>query len=223
MGGKDNQATSPFTAVSGGQNNGAHASHAAVLGGEDNLAVAEHAAALGGKGNMATAPASWVVGLDAKATITGSGARASGKFAQRGDAQSTSVILLGTSDSADVVTLAQGAATEPESNQRLGLVSGCAVLRGVVLARDAASGDSAAWEVTALVHRGALSSSAAIVGAPAVTVIGKSPGAADWGVALVIAHSASGAYLDVQVTGAAAQNIRWMLDVSAFTTLGDSA
>src|SRR5690606_33614953 len=78
-------------------------------------------------------------------------------------------------------------------------------VRVQVVARQAATGDVAGWEIVGLVSRGANAASTTIVGTPTVTLIGASAGAATWACAL-IANTTYGAAV-VEVTGEAAKTI----------------
>ena len=100
--------------VGGGQNTVTQGRYSAILGGHSNTVdVGQAAVIAGGESNQALGAGSAVLGgLEAKASHVGEIAQATGKFAAVGDAQTTTMILRGTTANATPDNLTTGGAAD---------------------------------------------------------------------------------------------------------------
>lgn len=188
-----NNATSSGATVGGGSANNATGTYATIAGGNDNTADGTYSAIPGGSG----ARTRGVTGKLAFASLTTAGAAQT----------STHVTRVQTANTTPTALTAQGVAATAAQVNTLPNSSVYAV-RVQVAARQATTGDVAGWEIVGLVSRGANAASTAIVGAPTVTLLGASAGAAAWTCALA-ANTTVGAVV-VQVTGEADKTISWV-------------
>lgn len=213
-GGSGNQATQPYSTVSGGSSNTASgAQGSAVGGGENNTASALRAKVAGGYLNTADGDYSWVPGgywADTRG-IYGAGARASGGFSASGDTQSRCFVMRQVSSSATPVVLTTNAAAGGTANQPVLPNNSSFIVKGVVNARQASTGDAKSWEFTAHIKRGANAAATAMVAAASVTSIAADAGAAAWAVA-VTANTTTGC-LSITATGEASKTIKWVADI----------
>lgn len=204
-------ASGAYATVSGGRNNAAGGTHAVVGGGIGNVA-GDTAVVSGGNGNTADGVVSWIVGGFRATTrnLFGKGAWASGWFSAPGDAQAGEQVLRRqTADATPAALTADGGA--PGAGNQVVLPNGgvyaCKVL---VAAREATGAGKGVWEFLVSARRdgsaAATNVSAQSTGAPILS--GATTG---WAVSLV-ADTANGA-MQVQVTGAAGQTIRWVARV----------
>ena len=128
--------------------------------------------------------------------------QSSGRFAALGDAQTSVIDMRRATTDATVSTL--GVLGSSTSHQML--FNQTITYQILVVARDAATTDSAGWRIEGVMTRGATGSSIP-VGSPVVTSLGASAGAAAWTVAL-IGDSLGG--VNVRVTGEVSKTIRWV-------------
>ena len=91
--------------------------------------------------------------------------------------------------------------------------NGTFAFNGTVVAKDAATGDSAMWTVMTLMKRGANASTTALVGTPTVTKVFADAGAAAWTIALTADTTNGGGV--ITVTGEAAKTIRWVSNIDS--------
>lgn len=207
-----------------GQSNTASQQHAFAFGSSNSVSGAGSGAF--GYSNTAGGSGAYALGEDCSASgaysiahgyradargLHGVTSRAGGQFTARGDAQSMAGVLrLATTDATPAVLSTDGAA--PSATNQYALPNNsCYVFKAIVAVRENATGDSASWEVTFHIKRGANAASTALVGTPSVTPIGADSGAATWALA-VTANTTRGAP-DFTVTGEAAHTLRWVTDV----------
>lgn len=136
---------------------------------------------------------------------------AGGQFSAVGDAQDMrAVYRIPTTNATTAAATANGGAASTTNQLVLPNASMYAV-EAIVVCRENATGDSSAWRVTAAAKRGANAAATSLVGTPSVTLIGQDAGASTWSLA-VVADTTNGA-LRFDVTGEAAHNIKWVVDV----------
>lgn len=184
--------------------NGSTASgNGSVAIGSNSIASGAGAVALGTQ-STASGGVSVANGLTSKAYLYGMEAWAVGQFSQLGDAQR------------EVVVCRKSTANDTPANL---LVDGFAALyvlpnnsslafTGHVIAREAATGDSAGFKFDGVITRGAGVETTALVAAITPDAIAASAGASAWDVA-VTADIVNGS-LNVTVTGETGKTIRWV-------------
>jgi hypothetical protein len=227
-GGTSNTVTGAQGTIAGGQSNSVSAAHAAILGGQSNIASAVHASIGGGQGNQATGTHSHVGGgefnfaggvysyspggyYSTARSLYGVGVRASGRFASTGDAQDMCAVARVATTNATPAAITNDGAAASSTNQLILPNNSLYAFKAIVVVRENATGDSAAWEVTGAVKRGANAASTALLGTPTATSIGADAGAATWTVG-VTADTTNGG-IRFTATGEASHNLRWVTDV----------
>lgn len=216
-GGTANQANAVATTVAGGSANNiaSTAPYSTITGGRDNATQAQYTVIGGGRDNAIGANADYAVvsgGYRTNALRYGQEAMASGAFSTAdGTAQTSRQVLRAeTTDNAITRLTTDGSGTANAYNT-LNLISdGLYAVHAILAAKDTnpAVADSRAWEIKALVKRGTLPSSTAVVGSVTITNIAADSGAAGWLVA-VTADTTNGG-ISIAVTGAPATTIRWV-------------
>ena len=160
----------------------------------------------------ATATYARAYGQYANATIPGQLTQATGRFAALGD-QQTSVIPVAhlTTDATTATMGILGSSNAPviQPNQS-------AAFSILLVARVAGGTDTAAWQITGVLRRGA-SGACTYVGTPTITLLGADAGAAAWTVALA---SYSDGGLALRITGQAATTIRWVTRITLAEVIG---
>lgn len=222
-GGTTNQANAVSATVSGGSTNSvtSTALYSTVSGGRENTTQAQYTSMGGGRENTVGVSADYATvpgGYRANALRYGQEAMASGAFSTAdGTAQTSRQVLRAeTTDNAITRLTTDGSGTANAYNT-LNLISdGLYAVHAILAAKDTnpAVADSRAWEIKALVKRGTLPSSTAVVGTVTITDIAADAGAAGWLVA-VTADTTNGG-ISIAVTGAPATTIRWVC--TAITT-----
>lgn len=230
-GGETNLASNNYGSVGGGQGNTAGGVGSRIGGGATNTTSTQYNTIGGGSGNTTTAVAagystvagglnnnadgdySWIAGgyYGTARTLLGSGTRSSGRFAATGDAQSQWFQGRVQTTNATQTVLTFDAAAAGANNQVILPNNSCYMVKGTVIARENATGDSSAWEFTAFIKRGANAAATAMVAAATIGTPIQDVGAAAW-VLTIDADTTQGG-LRVRVTGEASHTIRWGLDV----------
>lgn len=216
-GGTTNQANAVSATISGGSTNNiaSTAPYSTISGGRDLATQAQYTSMGGGRDNSIGANADYATvpgGYRAAALRYGQEVLASGAFATAdGTAQTSRQVLRAeTTDNAITRLTADGSGVANAYNT-LNLISdGLYAVHAILAAKDTnpAVADSRAWEIKALVKRGTLPSSTAVVGTPTITGIASDSGASGWLVA-VTADTTNGG-ISITVTGAPATTIRWV-------------
>jgi hypothetical protein len=214
-GGEQNTASGSRALVAGGQGNTASGPHSVCGGGVSNGASGSLAVVSGGAFNSAQGASSWVPGGDRAATRAQQmGAWAFGFFSSGGDAQAGERVLRRiTTDAAPQRMSSSG--NEPVATTSLVLASGSAVWVKVLMVAYQTGGsagtvgDTAAWEVRALLRRTGGVGTTVYVGGTLTTA---APGVAAANAGAALAPSIASA-------GAAA----WRMTLDAETTLGGLA
>jgi len=167
-----------------------------------------------GASNLASQFYSVAIGNNAKSEIKGKLAYASGRFTTNGDVQAGTFILRMASTSATAVTLtSDGSATADTINQIVLPNNSAYSFSGTIIARESATdgSDYASWEIKGALLRDANAAST-VLGNGIVNKLYATSGASTWAVALSADTTNGG--LKVEVTGAAATNIRWVATVN---------
>lgn len=141
-------------------------------------------------------------------TTSGKLAFSGGQFSAVGDAQSGDVILRASTATAAVTVLTSTGLAAAASSQLTLPNASAYVVKGMIVARQNATGDTASWKFECCIKRGANAAATALVAACTPVSIAADAGASAWAVS-VTADTTNGA-LKVEVTGEASKNIRWV-------------
>jgi len=173
--------------------------------GRDSLSDASRAVAIGG-GNALSSYSHSFGYQSATPTVQGHYAYASGRFSSVGDAQGGSFVLRSdtTDDTPEAVTTRNQ--TPSATNQIILPNNSAYAFHGTIVARQQASGGTAcaAWKVEGLIRREGSAGATVLVNS-ATTILDNTPA---WGMTLSADTTNGG--LKIEVTGAAATNIRWV-------------
>lgn len=113
-----------------------------------------------------------------------------------------------TTTNATTTPLTSTGGTATATNQLVLFNNSTFRVRGEVVARDTANGDSKEWVFNALIKRGANAGTTTLVGTPSITSTFADTGAAAWTIA-VVADTTNGA-LQVTATGETGKTIRFL-------------
>ena len=162
-----------------------------------------------GLNTSASAAYSVASGREALASIEGKAARASGKFAAQGDAQTGTLVLRSDTTDATAEALTTSNSTAGTTNQVILPNNSAYAFHGTIVARQQASQGTAcaAWKIEGLIRREGSAGTTVLVNS-ATTVLDNTPA---WGMALSADTTNGG--LKIEVTGAAATNIRWVATI----------
>jgi hypothetical protein len=221
-GGRSNThgANSYACAIGGGQSNSANASatYCAIAGGVSNTVGGTGSGITNGQNNSATGSNSRAGGERATDRgITGVDVFANGQFAATGDAQAREIILRSDTTDATTEAVTTTNAAAGTTNQLVLPNSSAFSIRGHLVVRENATGDCAAYDIRALVRRGANAAATAVVGST-VTQVYADAGATTWAAA-VAADTTNGA-ARINVTGEAAHSLRWVCKLEAVEVVG---
>ena len=200
-GGRNHVASAESSAIGGGQDNTASGTNTSIMGGRNNTASGIGAAVTGGGYNTASGTYSRAGGRGAVASH-GQDAFASQEFATPGDAQTIRQIIKRQTTDATASDLYDTAGLTPTCPEN----TSWAIRTRVIARRTETSVDTAAWDVTIVVHRG-VGNTGAIIGTATVTALGASAGAATW-TCTVSTHSDG--RVRIIGTGEAGKTIRWV-------------
>ena len=153
------------------------------------------------------------IGDNALSAVKGKVAYASGRFAAQGDAQGGQFIFRADTTDATAEALTTNNSTASTTNQIILPNNSAYSFSGTIIARQQASGGSnyASWEIKGALLRDATAAST-VLGNGIVNKLYATAGASAWAVALTADTTNGG--LKVEVTGAAATNIRWVATVN---------
>ncbi len=238
-GGASNTASGPYSSVGGGQTNTASGDYSAVSGGAGNTAAASYSYVAGGNGNAVSgssaANAAIVGGTNNTATGNGSFiagstraidrgyqfgiAHSAGRFSTDGDAQSMRFVQRRTTTDATPTILTGDGNLPFVGLTAIAMPNSSAYsFKALVVGRANATGDCTSFEVKGTIKRGASAAATAIVGAVTATALGADAGASSWVVTAIADTSMGG--LAIQVTGAAATNIKWVASIWTTEAVG---
>jgi hypothetical protein len=189
-----------------GKTNKAQSTWSSAVGGSLNIASDTGATVTGGYINTASGLYSRAGGRQSKSDKYGKDVWASGQFSAQGDAQSGTFVLRSDTTSATPKALTADNGTAGNSNQIILPNNSAYAFHGTIVARQQASGGTAcaAWKVEGLIRREGSAGTTVLVNS-ATTILDNTP---DWGMALSADTTNGG--LKIEVTGAAATNIRWV-------------
>jgi len=178
--------------------------------GDTNTSSAQGAATFGGAGNTASASYSLATGYQSLSGIVGKTAHASGQFSAQGDAQTGTFVLRSDTTDATSEALTTNNSTAGTTNQIIVPNNSAYAFHGTIVAREQASAgtDCAAWKIEGLIRREGSAGTTVLVNS-ATTVLDNTPA---WGLALSADTTNGG--LKIEVTGAAATNIRWVATIN---------
>ena len=197
-----NAVTGDYGTVGGGESNTA-GRYATVAGGEGITASAPHATVGGGMENTASGAGATVPGgYFGEASLRGQMAYASGRFANRGDAQASLYVLRNTTTDATATELFLDGSAEP-----LTIADGRTLTFDILVVARSSTGQSAGYHIQGVIEN--VGGATSFIGAPTVTTLGEDD--ATWNVAAQ-ADDTNDA-LVIKVTGKAGTNIRWVATV----------
>lgn len=216
--GLDSTASGTNAAVIAGNTNSATQTDSAVVGGSGNAATGNSSAVLGGISNQADGGYSSIVGgqFATARGVHAAEARASGRFTATGDAQRQRHIQRVSTANATVTALTSDSAAASSTNLAVLPNQGTYGFSAVIVARN--NTDQARFSVSGLINRGANAASTALVGSATVSQTNATAGAAAWSVSAVADTTLGAIRLDV--TGAAATNIKWVADLETIEVVG---
>lgn len=213
-GGNTNVNSSVSGTISGGANNAANTNQGTTIGGgEDNVASGIRATVAGGYFNISNGGYSGTYGgLQGNARSTyGAAYWSSGQFAASGDAQHRSFVFRSDTTNATPEAVSADNSAASASNQIVLPNNAAFMVKGTVVCRENATGDTSAWEFTVLIKRGANAAATALVAAATISAPIQDAGAATWTLGITANTTLGG--LTITVTGEAAHNIKWVTDV----------
>lgn len=197
--------------IGGGAGNVASAAYATVAGGYSNEASGLQSTASGGGSNKASGSYATVPGgTEAVASHWGEMAYASGKFAARGDAQSSLYVLRAITDdgiSATTVEMSLKFAEGSSPNEYITIAAGRTVVFEIQVAARSQTGISAGYLIEGVIENDG--GTTALVGTPTVTILGED----DAGLNVQVDALDSADRLRVVVTGLTGTPIRWVATV----------
>ena len=204
-GGNANTASGARGAVLGGQANSATGSYSAVTGGFNGTASNNYSTVAGGYFNTASGHGSFAHGMQAVATVTGQRAYASGQFAAAGDAQGGQFILRADTTDAAAEALTTNNSTATSTNQIVAATDTCITFSGTVVAMQNGASSYGSWEI-----RGLLVNDGGTTTLPIFNI--SEIGSSGWKLNLYADNTNNA--LNVQATGVAATNIRWVANIA---------
>jgi hypothetical protein len=233
-------ASGTTTVIAGGQNNTASGSGAALGGGQSNLASGALSVVAGGMTNTADGARSWVPGGERGTTRGhyGRGAWSSGFISAMGDAQAGEFLLRRQTTTATVTRLTADNGN-PGAANTLNLPNASTYrIKLLVIARQIAgtagtAGDSASWDIDAMLRRGANAAATVLVsGRTSTSALGLAAITAGTGVAPAMNDSAAAAWrltldadttnggIAISGTGEANKTVNWVARVLSVEAVG---
>ena len=158
---------------------------------------------------QATRAGSVALGVYALSNISGKHVYSGGRFANTGDAQTGTFAFRRATTNATATVLTTDDSAADTTNQIILPNNSAYAFHGTIVARQQASGGtaSAAWKIEGLIRREGSAGTTVLVNS-ATTVLSNTP---LWGMALSADTTNGG--LKIEVTGAAATNIRWVATI----------
>ena len=211
IGGLSLTASQTHASAIGGGSNTASSTYATVIGGGLNTSSSPYSIVTGGRNNTANAQYSRVGGYYSTSQgVEGKDAWASGRFSAQGDAQTGTFVLRSDTTDATPEALTTNNSTAGTTNQVILPNNSAYAFHGTIVAREQASAgtDCAAWKIEGLIRREGSAGTTVLVNS-ATTVLDNTPA---WGMALSADTTNGG--LKIEVTGAAATNIRWVATIN---------
>jgi hypothetical protein len=174
---------------------------AATASGGSSIAIGDDA--------EATQKFATALGAASVSNIAGKYAYAGGRFSSTGDSQTGVFVLRSDTTDATPEALTTDNSTAGTTNQIILPNNSAYAFHGTIVAREQASAgtDCAAWKIEGLIRREGSAGTTVLVNS-ATTVLDNTPA---WGMALSADTTNGG--LKIEVTGAAATNIRWVATI----------
>jgi hypothetical protein len=192
-----------------GRQNTASGTYASIWGGYSSSATTNQACVLNGFTSTASHEYATTIGAYARTRADHSVAFGSIGFLSAGSGQGSLFTLVADTTDATPEALTSKNSAPATDNQVLLPNNSAFAFHGTIVAREQASAgtDCAAWKIEGLIRREANAGTTTLVNS-ALTVIDNTP---SWGLALSADTTNGG--LKIEVTGAAATNIRWVATV----------
>ena len=204
-------ASGSYGFVAGGQYNESIGDYS-FSAGQSNVARASYSTIIGGRGNETTTNALYSVasGYQSVASIHGKIVHSAGRFSLDGDAQAGTFVLRSDTTNATPEALTTDNSAAGTTDQIILPNNSAYAFHGTIVARQQASAGTAcaAWKVEGLIRREGSAGTTVLVNS-ATTVLDNTPA---WGMALSADTTNGG--LKIEVTGAAATNIRWVATIN---------
>jgi hypothetical protein len=206
--GKQNKATVTLSYAIGGQNCVASNNFAFASGNEST--ASGYASTSIGRSNTASEFYTVSTGGFALASKVGKQAHSAGPFSAVGDAQTGTFVLRSDTTGATVEAMTGNNLAASTNNQVILPNNSAYAFHGTIVARQQASGGTAcaAWKIEGLIRREGSAGTTVLVNS-ATTVLDNTPA---WGMTLSADTTNGG--LKIEVTGAAATNIRWVSTIN---------
>ena len=159
---------------------------------------------------VATEAYSVSIGKQTVSNITGKYAYSAGRFGSNGDAQTGTFVLRSDTTDATPEALTTDNSAAGTTDQIILPNNSAYAFHGTIVARQQASAGTAcaAWKIEGLIRREGSAGTTVLVNS-ATTVLDNTPA---WGMALSADTTNGG--LEIEVTGAAATNIRWVATIN---------
>ncbi len=200
-------ASANYSGVFGGRTNTASSTYATVVGGTTNVASGQYSAVIGGFDTQATGTYSFASGGEAVSAQIGKVARASGKFAARGDAQGGQFVLRSDTTDATAEAMTTNNSTAGSTNQIVAASDTCITFHGTITAMQNGAQAYGGWEIKGMLVNDGGTTSLALGNVSDMAATN----ASSWAVALSADNTNNA--LKIQVTGEASHNIRWVANV----------
>jgi hypothetical protein len=180
-----------------------------AIGGSFNIASGNNSSAVGSSSSEATQQGSRVGGQFSKSVVIGKDVWASGRFSTTGDAQTGTFVLRSDTTDATPEALTTDNSAPGTTDQIILPNNSAYAFHGTIVARQQASAGTAcaAWKIEGLIRREGSAGTTVLVNS-ATTVLDNTPG---WGMTLSADTTNGG--LKIEVTGAAATNIRFVATI----------
>ena len=197
-----------------GRSSKATTTSASVLGGYLGSSTATYSTTVGGRQNLADASYSVASGYGADVNgIIGKVVHSPIIWISAGDTQSGKLVLTSATTNATATALTADGGSASTTNQIILPNNSAYSFSGTIIAREsaAAGSDYASWEIKGALLRDANAAST-VLGNGIKNKLYASAGASAWDIALTADTTNGG--LKIEVTGAAATNIRWVATVN---------
>lgn len=194
----------------GGERALASGANSFAAGGEYQTASGSMSVALGGSVNIASGEASYAYGKQSLADKVGKYAYGAQLVGTSGVTQAGMMVLIAATTDATPNILCSNTNAATATNQVIIPNNSAYAFHGTIVARQQASQGtaSAAWKIEGLIRREGSAGTTVLVNS-ATTVLDNTPA---WGMALSADTTNGG--LKIEVTGAAATNIRWVATIN---------
>lgn len=198
-----------------GEGNDSSGNQSVVSGGISNSSSGLYSVVSGGRENSANADLSYINGGMRGTTrgVVGSSAIGVAYYSSvQGAAQTQSYTLAVVTTNATATPLCtDSSGTASLINQAVLVDNSAYLIKGLVVARSASTGNTKSWEFMAHLKRGSGAATTAVVGPATITTVANDTGAAAW--VLSIDADTTNGCLRVRGTGAAGTTIGWFCHI----------